>query len=193
MGVQMRILLAFALFIILLLLGIVLELLYKNRSLNEQIQSIEDINLWHRLAFTDNLTGIYNRTAYSKHISEIEKLNTTDGFGIMLFDIDNFKAINDTRGHLAGDTVLQYVAGILLKVFSSPKYSVYRIGGDEFAVIAKNTTEKQIVAGLINLKNVLEKDSDIRLSKGYSIIQGSVKDAFADADKMLYADKAAKK
>ncbi len=149
--------------------------------------------MWHTLVFTDDLTGIYNRTVYSKHISEIEKLNTTEDFGIMIFDIDNFKEINDTRGHLAGDAVLKLVAKALTSVFYSPQYSVYRIGGDEFAVIAKNTTEIQLIESMLYLRNVLEKDSDIRLSKGYSIIQGSFNAAFKNADEMLYADKASRK
>lgn len=175
------------------MLIVILRLLYKNHQLVKRIEIFDDVKLWHTLAFTDNLTGLYNRTAYSRHVTEIEKLDTTKGFAIMLFDIDNFKEINDKRGHLEGDAALKSVAKTLTSVFSSSEYSVYRIGGDEFAVISENTTEKRLIESMIKLENAMKKRGNLRLSKGYSIIQGSVKAAFKNADEMLYADKASKK
>lgn len=186
-------LLALAIFTNLLSLLIIFELLYKNYELRKRVRSFGDVKLWHTLAFKDDLTGIYNRTAYSRHADEIEKLDTTKGYAIVLFDVDDFKEINDTKGHLEGDSVLKHVAKTLVSVFSSHKYTVYRIGGDEFAVIAESITEKQLIASMIKLSRVMEKNGDVRLSKGYSIIQGSVKAAFKNADEMLYADKESKK
>lgn len=192
-GRKMRTLLVLTITIILVQLVIMLRLAYKNHKLCAQIQELEDVDLWHTLAFTDDLTGLHNRTAYNKHISRIEKKKTTKGLGIMIFDVDNFKEINDTKGHFEGDSVLKHVAKALLTVFPPPKYSVYRIGGDEFAVLTENTTELQLIEAMLELRNVLEKDSDITISKGYSIIQGNVKTAFKNADEMLYADKASRK
>lgn len=189
----MKILLVLAIFIILLLSITVLRLLHKNHKLAGQIENDAEVKRWHTLAFTDSLTGLYNRAAYSNHILEIDALDATDGFAIMVFDIDDFKRINDTKGHLAGDEALKLVAKVLVQVFSLPRHRVYRIGGDEFAVIAKDTTENEIINSLMTLKTALEKDGDIRLSKGYSIIKKNVKSAFKDADEMLYADKASKK
>ncbi len=189
----MKTFLVLAIFIIFLQFFAMLILLYRNYKLTLRIRTFNDVKLWHTLAFKDDLTGIYNRTAYSRHISEIEKMNTTRGFAIMLFDIDNFKEINDTRGHLAGDEALKSISKALTSVFSSSEYSVYRIGGDEFAVIAENTTEGRIIDRLLKLESVLKKSGLLRLSKGYSMIAGSVKAAFKNADEMLYADKASKK
>ena len=189
----MQILLISALFTDFLFLLIIGSLLYKNYNLAKRVKNFSDVKLWHTLAFKDDLTGIYNRTAYSRHVAEIEKMDTTKGYAIMLFDVDDFKEINDTKGHLEGDAALKHVAKILISVFSSNKYTVYRIGGDEFAVIAENTTEKQLITSMIMLKNVMKKSGDIRLSKGYSMIYGSVKTAFKNADDMLYADKSSKK
>lgn len=186
----MKILLSFVVFMLLFLTGISVFLVIKNHKLLRQIQ---DFDLWHTLAFTDDLTGVYNRTAYSKHVREIEKVKERENLGIMLFDIDNFKAINDTQGHLAGDMVLKAVSQILVSVFPSPQYRVYRIGGDEFAVLGTGITEMEIIDQLIQLKEVLEKDGGIRLSKGYAVIEESVKEAFENADEMLYADKGSKK
>lgn len=111
----------------------------------------------------------------------------------MIFDVDNFKEINDKKGHLAGDNVLKHVANAMKTAFPLPKYMTYRIGGDEFAVIAEDTTEEQMIVAMLELRNVLEKDSDITISKGYSIIQDNFKEAFKNADEMLYADKASRK
>lgn len=192
-GAPMKTFLVLAIFIIFLQFFAMLILLYRNYKLTLRIRTFNDVKLWHTLAFKDDLTGIYNRTAYGRHISEIEKMNTTRGFAIMLFDIDNFKKINDTRGHLAGDEALKSISKALTSVFSSSEYSVYRIGGDEFAVIAENTTEGRIIDRLLKLESVLKKSGLLRLSKGYSMIAGSVKAAFKNADEMLYADKASKK
>ena len=179
--------------IIFLQLLLMLRLAYKNRKFAFQIRELEDVNLWHTLAFIDDLTGLYNRTAYNKHIAEIEKKKIALGFGIIIFDIDNFKKINDTQGHLAGDMVLKHVANVLTLVFSLPKYSVYRIGGDEFAVLTENATETQLINAMLEFRKILEKNENITISKGYSVIQGNVKVAFENADKMLYADKASRK
>ncbi|MBQ7986640.1 MAG: hypothetical protein IJ304_05185, partial [Clostridia bacterium] len=65
--------------------------------------------------------------------------------------------------------------------------------GDEFAVISRNTSERQIIERLIELRAVMGENSNIRLSNGYSVIQGDIRAAFKNADEMLYADKASRK
>lgn len=188
----MKTLLVLASLVILLSLTVML-LLQKNRQLKKQIHILGKENFWHNLALTDDLTGIHNRTAYSNHIEELEKSDKVKGTGIILFDVDDFKAINDKKGHLAGDEVLKFVAEALVRVFPSPKCEVYRIGGDEFAVITRKTTEQQIIQLLIKFRDVLEKYGEIRLSNGYSVVEDDVKSSFKNADEMLYADKASKK
>ena len=189
----MKTLLFLATLVILLLLTLTLRLLFKNRELAEKLESRANENFWHNIAITDDLTGIHNRTAYSNHIEELEKSDKVNGLGIILFDIDNFKAINDKKGHLAGDEVLKLVAKVLTSVFPSPKCEVYRIGGDEFAVLTRKTTEQEIIQLLIKFRAALDEYSDIRLSNGYSVADDNVKVAFKNADEMLYADKASKK
>ena len=176
-----------------LLFLVVVILLLKILSLKKQVKDLGRENFWHTLAITDDLTGIYNRTAYSNQIAELEKSDKVKGLGIILFDIDDFKAINDNKGHLAGDEVLKFVAEALVRVFPSPKCEVYRIGGDEFAVITRKTTEQQIIQLLIKFRDVLDKHGDIRLSNGYSVVEDDVRSSFKNADEMLYADKASKK
>lgn len=189
----MRVLLFFASFVILFLLITVAILLFKIKQLKLKINDNDQENIWHELALTDGLTGIYNRTAYNNYISEVRKNNRAESLGIILFDIDDFKKINDTKGHYAGDEVLKFVAKTLMLVFSPSRCDVYRIGGDEFAVLARGTTESEIIQWLIALKRTLENESDIRLSNGYSVIKDDIDLAFKHADEMLYVDKTSHK
>ena len=87
------------------------------------------------IAYTDTLTGVKSRTAYDE---EIRKLNNSiqmgfDQFGVVMFDINGLKSINDTYGHEAGNMYIINGCRLICNVFKhSP---VFRIGGDEFIVI----------------------------------------------------------
>lgn len=180
-------------FLIMFLGVIILRLLEKNRILTEKSKYVDEANMWHKLAVTDDLTGVYNRNAYNLYVSENIKNIKNKLIGIILFDVDNFKTINDTQGHLAGDMVLKNVAKNIAEIFPKPQHRVFRIGGDEFSVITKGISESEIIERLIDLTKNLEMDGNITLSKGYSIIKDNPEEAFKYADEMLYADKMAKK
>ena len=149
--------------------------------------------MWHQLAITDSLTGLYNRYAYDIQINKIKVRKSKNLYGIILFDVDDFKKINDTKGHLMGDKVLKMVSQSLLKIFPQPRYKVFRIGGDEFSVISKGASEKDIIKRLLLLRELLENDRNISLSKGYALVDNNIDEAFKSADEMLYADKLSKK
>ncbi len=169
--------------------------LYKNAKVHKNNANFSEIKKWYHIAMTDDLTKLHNRAAYTRHIERIKEkgIKHSSPLGIILFDIDDFKNINDSKGHIAGDEALQTVAKMLMKVFSGKNCDVYRIGGDEFAVVAEKTAEDEIINMMLELRHK-EANSDIRLSKGYSLIteKKSFKEAFAEADEMLYADKLAK-
>ncbi len=179
--------------ITILLMIIILKLLLKIRVLRKKNKYVDEANMWHRLAVTDDLTGIYNRNAYNIYMERAKVDAKHKERGIILFDVDNFKIINDTQGHLAGDAVLKNVAKNLTEVFLEPQYSVFRIGGDEFAVLSKGVSEKEMIERLIILRKILNDNGDISLSIGYSMIKDTQEKAFGYADDMLYADKLSKK
>lgn len=189
----MRTLLGLTTIVTILLIAILLKLLLRIRILNKKIKYVDEANMWHRLAITDDLTGVYNRNAYNIHINDNEKGVNKELRGIVLFDVDDFKMINDTQGHLAGDKVLKNVAKIILEIFREPKYRVFRIGGDEFLVLSIDVSDKEIIERMVALKKRLDVEENISLSKGYSIIKDNYKEAFRYADEMLYVDKLAKK
>ena len=94
-------------------------------------------------ALRDGLTGLYNRKAFDKRIATgLENLNKGgETFVMMMFDVDKFKWINDTFGHVAGDKILQKVAAALGKIFRKGEF-IARYGGDEFAVVIEGMPEK---------------------------------------------------
>ena len=171
---------------------LIINLIIKIHSLNKKLKYVDEANMWHMLAISDDLTGLYNRNAYNMQISELKAKKMEKPCGIILFDIDDFKKINDTKGHPAGDEVLKKVAKILLEVFPKPKFKVFRIGGDEFSVLSEKISEKEIIRYLLVLREKL-LCHNIGISSGYSIINGNFNKAIKYADEMLYADKLSKK
>ncbi len=189
----MKALLVLSVIIVIFLIIIILRLWLKIRTLTEKIKYVDEANMWHELAVKDDLTGVYNRNAYNLYINEKIRGTKNELRGIIVFDIDNFKTINDTKGHLAGDTVLKDVSKNISEVFCETQHRVFRIGGDEFSVLTEGISENEIIERLIVLKKRLDIDVGISLSKGYSIIKDNPEEAFRYADEMLYADKQAKK
>jgi diguanylate cyclase (GGDEF)-like protein len=155
-----------------------------------------------RLSITDSLTGLYNRRYFYKHL-DIEFARSKrygNAFSVMLFDIDNFKNINDTFGHQAGDIVLQRLAGILKSV-SRETDVVVRYGGEEFIVLLPSTSEEEAIALAERIKNTVEKtvinvnnfeNVNITLSGGiasFPISASDTKTLLSAADSALYSAK----
>lgn len=96
---------------------------------------------FEELAKKDNLTGLYNdRHFYITLESEMKRVRSGGGeLSLIFFDLDRFKEINDTHGHLAGSTVLKEVADILREVFRSTSSVLARYGGDEYVIVMPGT------------------------------------------------------
>ena len=88
----------------------------------------------------DPLTGAYNRSYFEAEMIRLP-VNWTGVIGILVCDVDGLKLINDTLGHHQGDELLKAVARLLMSGVETPGY-VARIGGDEFAVVLFDPTEK---------------------------------------------------
>lgn len=115
-----------------------LDLQARNAELEERNAEIAQVNeRLEVIANTDQMTGVFNRRALSL---DLERLWQTpnikhDDVAFAIFDIDFFKAYNDTFGHIAGDECLQKVAASLEGSFRRADDIVYRYGGEEFLVV----------------------------------------------------------
>ncbi|KPJ74401.1 hypothetical protein AMJ52_00690 [candidate division TA06 bacterium DG_78] len=105
------------------------------------------------LAYLDDLTGIYNRRYLKKTKKEIEELQERSiPFSVVIVDIDHFKEINDTHGHLKGDEVIKEFSQFLTGTLRATD-TVVRYGGDEFVCVMSNTESKdtqQIYARILD-------------------------------------------
>ena len=90
-------------------------------------------------AATDALTGLANHRSFHETMRGLVAARPA-GFALVLADIDDFKELNDTRGHVAGDDALREVGALLLRGMR-PADSVFRIGGEEFALLLPETTK----------------------------------------------------
>lgn len=97
------------------------------------------------MASHDALTSLPNRASLSKFIDEAVAGPAARPMGVMLLDLDRFKQVNDTLGHLAGDRLIQAVAVRLVDVVGS-KNIVARLGGDEFAICLTDCPDTEVIA-----------------------------------------------
>ena len=105
--------------------------------LSSEIANQQNIKKMKLMSSTDLLTGVYNRNAMNNRISDdINGINVIENpFGVLFIDVNGLKAVNDTKGHRAGDDLLKAVA-MTLSELSDDDCEIYRVGGDEFLIIA---------------------------------------------------------
>jgi len=159
-----------------------------------------------RLAITDSLTGLYNSRYFYKHL-DIEVARTKrygNSLSLILFDIDDFKMLNDTYGHQEGDEVLQGLARSLTSV-SRETDIVVRYGGAEFIIILPNTAREEATALARRILHAVQEtkirvgpsaEVSVTLSGGIATFPqnaSSAKALLSAADNALYAAKAAGK
>lgn len=112
-------------------------------SLSETARQLKiKINYINNLAFSDKLTGIKNSTAYLQEVAYIKNdiLQKKAAFSLLVIDANGLKYINDNYGHELGNELIIKVTQMIAEVFGSEH--LYRIGGDEFAVILYNSSEE---------------------------------------------------
>ena len=152
---------------------------------------------YEHLATTDNLTGLYNRFKFSELFvsSYVTMVQRNTHMTLMMLDIDRFKQINDTFGHLIGDKVLVQVAHAMLRVLRSIDI-VARWGGEEFIMLLPTATLRQGVSLAEKIRReveTLQLDTvdNVTVSIGVTeVVQGdSLDDAVKRADDALYRAK----
>ena len=169
---------------------------------NEELQRANEILA--QLSITDGLTKLHNHRYFQDHLTrEIKRVSRTEApLALILLDIDDFKLLNDTYGHAAGDEVLVILAGIMN---DSARESdlIARYGGEEFVILMPNTD----LAGAVHLAEKIRmavestrliigdtmKPVNTTISLGVAVFTGNRREFFTEADKALYQAKAAGK
>ncbi len=129
------------------------ELRFLAKTYNQMYsQTMKHQDMLSYAASHDDLTNLYNRSVFDHVRASSDESN----IALILIDLDHFKNINDTYGHNVGDLVLKRLASVLQAHFRSDDY-VCRIGGDEFAVIMKDTGSalRDLIAEKIHHVNML--------------------------------------
>ncbi len=169
---------------------------------NEELQRANEI--LSQLSITDGLTKLHNHRYFQDYLTrEIKRVaRTRTPLSLILLDIDDFKLLNDTHGHAAGDEVLVSLASIMT---DSARESdlIARYGGEEFVVLMPNTD----LAGAVHLAEKIRmavettrliigdgmKPIEITISAGVALYNGNRREFFSSADRALYEAKAAGK
>lgn len=169
----------------------------RSRRLQERLQKLERINIdLGGMAMTDYLTGLRNYRAFRDRLQHAFQHATTTHtpLSLLLIDLDHFKRVNDTRGHAAGDALLETL-GALLQTRARSTDVVARYGGEEFAVILPFTEQSGAVAQAERLRAIIEQtfSSDgVTASIGVASLDENVPNPEAlirQADIALYAAK----
>ncbi len=160
-----------------------------------KIQKEVDLrNRLRRKADMDLSTGLYNRHAAVEFINNHLQSNDESCL-LYLFDIDNFKGINDTWGHMEGDRVIAFFAKTLMEVMQN--HIVFRLGGDEFAAFGQGQTYESVEKLAARMQKELDEqkefDFPLHCSVGIAWCRRSCiyETLYAEADKMLYKAKEA--
>jgi diguanylate cyclase (GGDEF)-like protein len=153
-----------------------------------------------RLMLFDALTGVYNKRHFDESLRVALSTSQGSPLSLIVLDIDHFKKVNDTHGHMAGDAVLCATANVV-KETAPANYLFARVGGEEFAVLCPNTTlatakvcaEKIRIAVAANLPTFEEKSLPVTVSLGLAELKpGSEEEPealYGRADEKLYQAK----
>ena len=179
------------------------ELARSFQDMEQQIsRQLAELNLSRdamaHLAHHDALTGMPNRRMFEQRLAQVLELSRRSGrsCALLFVDLDEFKAINDTRGHAVGDLVLQAVARTIVGAVRQVD-TVARLAGDEFTVLCENVDSEEAALQIVTkLQHAFEPPLDIdgeplavRASIGLSLFPRDAQDArtlMASADAAMY-------
>ena len=182
----------------------------RDEDVRREKEHLAALSTANKMARRDELTHTKNKTAYKEMESELQRqiddndsretrddpgFAGYDRFGIVVCDINGLKVINDTEGHKAGDEYIKTACMMICRTFHhSP---VYRVGGDEFAVVLRGedfANRERLISGLRR-----QVEENIRIGEGPVVASGlaeyrpfedhSVEDVFNRADQQMYEDK----
>jgi diguanylate cyclase (GGDEF)-like protein len=173
------------------------------RQLTDQVFAVDKVEVLaqevYKMALLDPLTGLFNRRYIEQRLEDEIKRSQRHGrpLSVILFDLDEFKQVNDTYGHGAGDSLLKAFADRLSRATRGSDASA-RYGGDEFLVVlpeCKPENVQHVLKRLEGIRVEIEgRNLSVALSAGWAELSSdeSAKELLARADAALYANKRGK-
>lgn len=150
-------------------------------------------------AYSDPLTGLYNRRWCENKLTRLLRGEQKNQVAFLYMDVDYFKAINDTCGHVAGDRALRELSKVLLQV-TRDDGDLCRLGGDEFGMILLGKTQKQAIdigekiRQAVKNYRLIQNNKEYRLGISIGLVSAndddSTKSIFIKADEACYLAKA---
>ncbi len=181
-------------------------LCYGSSSLEKTINAVKlgvQTEFVSQLAYKDGLTGIGNRTAFQEHLVELEQeKDSIPEIGIIMFDVNDLKYVNDNLGHQKGDDMLVCSAKMITSALEPEKASCYRIGGDEFAAVmsGEDVTSRcengilQFTLAMKEYNGIKGQPFRISIANGFAVYDKSqegkrLMDIYQLADTRMYENK----
>lgn len=177
--------------IIFLIFLLIMTSQYVNNT-KERLETSAKEEAYRRMAYTDTLTGLGNRTSFEILINALQHGLENGEIETCLLgavDLDRLKAINDTEGHIAGDYYI-FEGERVLSTALEPTGKVFRTGGDEFVFVLIGKERVKLMMAIAKKIEQLSKQRNVSLSWGTAVYTAgskqTVEDVFQDADQKMY-------
>ncbi len=170
---------------------------------NNTMKRVQEAEIYKKLAYTDELTGVFSRTAYRQdidHLAKVDKKGNTviEPTVIFMFDLNDLKKCNDTFGHDYGDKYIAMASEVINRTFGDDG-RCYRIGGDEFCVVMPYVSQNDLDNKIARFKKRMQDKNKtpfvvpVTASFGYAIYNPvedeNLEDTRKRADELMYKDK----
>lgn len=177
------------------------EITRANQVISELTTKIQELEQTSNI---DPLTKIFNRRALNSYMENIfQKKPTSYIFHVLMLDVDNFKQLNDSYGHITGDKILVFIASLLRKTLRDGD-RIFRYGGEEFTIILERSSDEQAfnianrLIKLIRANNLIYLGEKITVTASIGMTKllqsdTSPEEILSRADKALYISKSSGK
>ena len=176
-----------------LTLILIFNLVKDSAEMNKKTYENDELK---NVAYTDALTNMQNRAAYERFTRRQvlnHRKNPGAQFIFVMLDINGFKNINDTRGHVAGDEILKQVGKVITEYFESYNCESFRFGGDEFVLLIEDIQLSYVENLIVKLNEELVNLINVTLSHGCSEVDFNNAKPFhvekKKADAIMYSNK----
>ena len=176
-----------------LTLILIFNLVKDSAEMNKKTYENDELK---NVAYTDALTNMKNRAAYERFTRRQvlnHRKNPGARFIFVMLDINGFKNINDTRGHVAGDEILKQVGTVITEYFESYNCESFRFGGDEFVLLIEDIQLSYVENLIVKLNEELVNLFNVTLSHGCSEVDFNNTKPFhvalKTADAIMYSNK----